>query len=199
MAKAILQRIRDWDQYYKENENEYMPWYSKFLDNDIKNELIQRNIKEGSFLDIGTGPGTQASALAELGFEVTGTDVAENAIMKLNSKNSKLRFIVDDILDSKLNEQFDYIIDRGCFHVFKPEQRPAFVQNVSKLLNTGGFYFMKCFCHKQKGDTGPQRISPEIVFENFEKDFIVHSIKESVFDGERSSMPKALFVVMEKK
>lgn len=199
MAKAKLNKIKDWNQYYIDNENEYMPWYSKHLDKDLKYELSDRNIRTGTFLDLGTGPGTQASALAEMGFKVTGTDISEKAIEKAKLVNTKVFFFQDDILNSKLEMKFDYILDRGCFHVMKPNHRPDFVRNISLLLKRGGLYFLKCFCHKQKGDSGPQRISPDIIHSTFKEAFIIHSVKESVFDGERSSMPKALFVVMEKK
>jgi len=199
MAKEISNRITDWNVYYEENENEDMPWYSKKLDNDIKNELEKRKIISGKILDIGTGPGTQATALSELGFDVTGTDISENAVEKVKNLNTNVRYIQDDILNTKLNEQFDYIIDRGCFHVMKPDLRYQFVFSIIKLLKQGGLYFLKCFSNKQEGSIGPQRISPDDINKTFGKYFIIHSIDDTVFDGERSSMPKALFVVMEKK
>lgn len=199
MSKEIAGKIKDWNKYYIDNENETMPWYSMHLDNDIKNELEIRKITGGTFLDLGTGPGTQASALFKMGFEVTGVDVSEKAIEKAKLLNEKVNYIQDDISDTKLSSTFDYIMDRGCFHVFKPEQREIFVRNVYSLLNPGGLYFLKCFSHKQEGDTGPQRISPDDIHDSFGKLFNILSIRDSVFDGERSSMPKALFVVMEKE
>ncbi len=199
MSKEIAGKIKDWNKYYIDNENETMPWYSMHLDNDIKNELEIRKITGGTFLDLGTGPGTQASALFKMGFEVTGVDVSEKAIEKAKLLNEKVNYIQDDISDTKLSSTFDYIMDRGCFHVFKPEQREIFVKNVYSLLNPGGLYFLKCFSHKQEGDTGPQRISPDDIHDSFGKLFNILSIRDSVFDGERSSMPKALFVVMEKE
>ena len=199
MSKEKASKIKDWEQYYIDNDNRTMPWYSKHLDNDIKNELEIRKITGGTFLDLGTGPGTQASALSEMGFTVTGTDVSKKAIKKAKSLDKKVKYIQDDILDTKLSSTFDYIMDRGCFHVFKPEQREIFVKNVYSLINSGGIYFLKCFSHKQEGSQGPQRISPDDIHDSFGKLFNILSIRDSVFDGERSSMPKALFVVMEKE
>ena len=199
MSKEIAGKIKNWDKYYIDNENKAMPWYSKSLDNDIKTELEKRKISGGTFLDLGTGPGTQAFALSEMGFEVTGVDISERAIEKAKLLNTKVNYIRDNILDAKLSSTFDYIMDRGCFHVFKPEQRELFVKNVFRLLNSGGLYFLKCFSHKQEGERGPQRISPDDVHNSFGKMFHIISIEDSVFDGEKSSMPKALFVVMEKE
>ena len=52
--------ITDWDDYYKENKVAQMPWYHTDLDHDLENEIKSRNIHTGKFLDLGTGPGTQA-------------------------------------------------------------------------------------------------------------------------------------------
>ena len=59
-----------WDDVYKNNPVNKLPWYTKDLDFDLKKEL--KKLKKGSFLDLGTGPGTQAIALSKLGFDVTG-------------------------------------------------------------------------------------------------------------------------------
>ena len=59
-----------------------LPWYNEELDNDLRQELQQRHIMAGRFVDLGTGPATQAIRLAEIGFEVTGTDISQNAISR---------------------------------------------------------------------------------------------------------------------
>lgn len=44
-----------------------MPWYNEKLDADLENEMKLRKITKGRFLDLGTGPGTQAIQLAKMG------------------------------------------------------------------------------------------------------------------------------------
>ena len=46
-----------WDNYYKETKVEKMPWYEKNLDHDLENEIKSKNLNNGNFLDLGTGPG----------------------------------------------------------------------------------------------------------------------------------------------
>ena len=59
--------------------------------------------------------------LAKRGYKVIGSDLSEAAINRArnvyaNEKN--VDFIVDNILNSKFKDsEFDYIFDRGCFHV----------------------------------------------------------------------------------
>ena len=73
-------------------------------------------IKKGSFLYLGTGPGTQVIKLFESGFDVTASDVSptsiHNASVRYNNKmNNKIKFIVDDIINSHLSSnEFDFLI-----------------------------------------------------------------------------------------
>jgi chemotaxis methyl-accepting protein methylase len=70
---------------------------------------------------------TQALHLARRGFTVTATDISEAAIRLAIEKAQKEGFEItweqDDILDTQLDRQFDFIFDRGLFHVLAPERR----------------------------------------------------------------------------
>ena len=136
----------EWRTLYdaKEEEIQKLPWYSTELDLDLRQELENRNIKSGKFLDLGTGPATQALQLSKLGFDVTATDISERAIARGKTLSKDIRFVVDDILDSKLEgSQFDYIFDRGCFHVLEPSDRPRYLTNVKSLLDANGILILK--------------------------------------------------------
>ena len=41
----------------------------KKLDHDVEDEINSRSLNSGTFLDLGTGPGTQAIQLSEYGFK----------------------------------------------------------------------------------------------------------------------------------
>lgn len=60
----------DWDLYYKQNNVESMPWYEKNLDLDMLEEV--QFLEKGEFLDLGTGPGTQAVEISKKGFKELG-------------------------------------------------------------------------------------------------------------------------------
>jgi len=186
-----------WDDVYRNNPVNKLPWYTKDLDFDLKKELKKYN--KGSFLDLGTGPGTQAIALSKLGFDVTGTDISASAINRLKKQKSTVVFLKDDILKTKLKKKFDYILDRGIFHVFEPNSRKTYIKTVKKLLNNKGILFLKCFSIKEKNEEGPHRFSKKQIKDYFNKDFKVKSIKDSVFTSTLDKDPKALFVVMEKR
>jgi SAM-dependent methyltransferase len=114
----------DWNLLYKNEKVMNMPWYNENLDFDLEEEITQRKLATGKFLDLGTGPGTQAIQLSKLGFVVTASDLSEHAIEKARNLSGDVNFIVDDILNSKLKEnEFDYVFDRGCFHVLSVHDR----------------------------------------------------------------------------
>ena len=195
MAKVNIHG--SWDDVYRNNPINKLPWYTKELDFDLKKEL--KKLKKGSFLDLGTGPGTQAIALSKLGFDVTGTDISTSAINRLKKQKTTVVFLTDDLLKTKLKKKFDYILDRGIFHVFEPKFRKTYIKNVKKLLNKKGILFLKCFSIKEKNEEGPYRFSKNQIKNYFNKDFNLKSIRDSVFHSTLDKDPKALFVVMEKK
>ena len=193
----------DWDTYYKENNVEEMPWYESNLDADLKNEINSRNLSRGKFLDLGTGPGTQALQLSNLGFDVTGSDLSENAIKKAKKLSTKVNFVTDDFLNSKLPEnEFDFIFDRGCFHIFDIEQRSNYVNQIKRILGNNGILFLKCMSIEEKDlpeDKGPHKLSKSELKQVFSNDFEVEFIQDSVFQGTLTPLPKALFAVLKKK
>src|SRR3972149_1382906 len=96
-----------WEQWYGSTEPHDMPWFYPGLDPDLEKALNKLGIIGGRFLDLGTGPATQAIALAKRGFDVTGTDISTPAITKArkraDAQNVHVTFILDDILKTKLN------------------------------------------------------------------------------------------------
>jgi ubiquinone/menaquinone biosynthesis C-methylase UbiE len=193
----------DWDSYYKENEVEKMPWYEENLDLDIKEEIELKELKEGKFLDLGTGPGTQAAQLSKIGFSVTGSDLSQSAVDRAKKLYQSPSYIVDDILYSKFpDNEFDFILDRGVFHVFDPEQQPVYLSNIKRILKENGILFLKCMSIEEKnlpGDKTPFKYSKDQIKEFFENDFEIESIKDTVYYGTINPLPKSLFVVMRNK
>lgn len=194
----------DWETLYMTQNVESMPWYSEQLDPDLELELNKRNIHNGTFLDLGTGPGTQAIKLSEKGFHVIGSDISPTSIKKANVRYNtatkhNIKFVIDDILCSELDDStFDYVFDRGCFHVIMPEKRAKYIEELRRILKKGGLLFLKCFSEKEPlRNSGPYRFSPKTLKEAFHsKEFKIISIEETVYQGTLNPLPKALFAVI---
>jgi cyclopropane fatty-acyl-phospholipid synthase-like methyltransferase len=203
MSEDEKHEFPHWEKLYQEQEIESMPWFNPELDEDLENALDEIGLQRGSALDLGTGPGTQAMELARRGFTVTATDISEAAIRLASEKAQKQRLEItwkqDDILDTRLDRQFDLIFDRGCFHVLAPERREDYVRTVSDLLKTGGYLFLKCFSRLQPGEEGPYRFTPEQIREIFGSRLSVLLIKETVYQGTLDPLPRALFSTMRRE
>ena len=183
----------DWDNLYNTQNVETMPWYNEYLDSDLEEELERRKISTGRILDLGTGPATQAIQLSKRGLEVIGSDISEAAINKARefyinnnniNKNIEINFIVDDILNSKIKDKmFDYVFDRGCFHVLPIDKRPIYINEIKRVLDDRGVLFLKCFSIRESRQEGPYKFSEDRMKQLFRNDFIIVSIKDTVYQG----------------
>ena len=189
-----------WNDFYKQNIIEEMPWFEKNLDKDVESEI--REITNGKFLDLGTGPGTQALELSKKGFHVTGSDIASNAIKSAQKLSNEVEFVTDDILESKFkDESFDYILDRGCFHTIEVSQRTKYVSQVTRILKKNGTLFLKCMSKEEINlpeDQGPYKFSINDIHHLFENYYQILKSKKSVYYGKIRPLPKSLFFVMRK-
>jgi cyclopropane fatty-acyl-phospholipid synthase-like methyltransferase len=195
-------QLPNWKQIYQDTPVESMPWFNPDLDPDIDSALTKLNLQTGKVLDIGTGPGTQAMALAQRGFQVTATDISEAAIeqaqAKAQAKGLNISWQEDDILNTQISGEFDLILDRGCFHVFHADQRQDYLRVVNNLTKPKGYLFLKCFSHLETREEGPYRFIPEEINEMFSPQFNIISIEQTVYYGRLDPRPKALFCIMEK-
>jgi methyl halide transferase len=103
-------------------------------------------VAPGRALEIGTGTGANAIWLAERGFDVLGVDIAplaiEKARAKMEGRGLDCCFRTLDILaESPPDGPFQFIFDRGCFHVFdEPNERQRFATQVAGALTPGGLW-----------------------------------------------------------
>jgi ubiquinone/menaquinone biosynthesis C-methylase UbiE len=196
----------DWNNLYNTQNVKTMPWYNENLDSDLEEELERGKISKGRILDLGTGPATQAIQLAKRGLEVTGSDVSEAAIRRARehyvheNKDKEINFTVDNILNSKLKDKmFNYVFDRGCFHVLPIDKRPVYIKEVKRILDDNGRLFLKCFSIKELRQEGPYKFSETEIRQLFGNEFVIISVKDTVYQGTLDPLPRALFVVMNKQ
>ncbi|XP_009360015.2 EEF1A lysine methyltransferase 2-like [Pyrus x bretschneideri] len=102
-----------------------------------------------SVLDIGTGNGLLLQELSKQGFsDLTGTDYSEGAIDLARSLADRdglpnIKFLVDDILETKLERQFQLVVDKGTLdaiglHPDGSTKRVIYWDSVSRLVASGG-------------------------------------------------------------
>lgn len=193
-------RFPDWKTVYETEAVESMAWYCRELDLDLRKALGERGLCQGRFIDIGSGPGTQAMELSRLGFQVTGTDLSPGAVRIAQKLSSQIRFIQDDIVNSKLQDQWDFAFDRGCFHCIDPKDRSIYVKTLSRILGQKGLLFLKTFSWRQEDwGYGPWRFTSQDIEDLFSNHFQLVDCWETEYQGTLPQNPKALFSILEKK
>ena len=199
----MARQLPNWHELYRQLPVAQMPWYYPDLDPDLDRALAKHALTEGSVLDLGTGPGTQAFVLAQRSFRVTATDISEDAIaiaqQEAAQRGLDICFAVDDVLASRLNGPFDIAFDRGCFHVLAPSDRPRYVETIAKLLEPHGCFFLKCLSELQPGDVGPYRCSPEEIEATFQSCFKLLWSERTIYQGTLAEPPQALFCSFQRR
>ena len=128
------------------------------------------------------------------------SEAAINRARKIYANEINVNFIVDDILNTNFKDnEFDYIFDRGCFHVLLPSDRKKYINKIQKILKKNGILFLKCFSYKEPRQEGPYKFSQNEIRAFFGESFKIRSIEETVYQGTLDPLPKALFVVMTNK
>ncbi|KAF3789552.1 Protein-lysine N-methyltransferase [Nymphaea thermarum] len=112
-------------------------------------EEVAKLLARWSVLDIGTGNGLFLQELAKQGFsDLTGTDYSESAVDLARNLADRdgfphIHFQVDDVLETKLEKQFQLVTDKGTFdavglHPDGPARRNMYWESISKLVAPGG-------------------------------------------------------------
>jgi SAM-dependent methyltransferase len=175
---------RDWNSSYAAGE---LPWDTGVPDENLIE--MAKHISAGRALDIGCGTGTNAIWLAQNGFDVLGVDVAPLAIDKARAKagaTPRVRFEVRDFLVAPPAGGFDFVFDRGCFHVFDEQaERARFAAGVAALLAPGGRWLS--LIGSTEGaprDTGPPRRSARDVTAALEPALEIVELRGANFEGD---------------
>ena len=181
-----------------------MPWDTDEPDPNLVEFVKHRGLAPGRALDIGCGTGTHAVWLASLGFDVLGVDVSGRAIelaqarAKAKSVADRCRFAVHDILASApAGAPFDFVFDRGCFHVFDDhDERARFAARVAECIAPQGQWLsLMGSTEGPPRDQGPPRRSARDIANAIEPSLEIVELRAIAFDLDQPTPPRAWFCV----
>jgi len=142
--------IKDW-------KNEKGPYLKKTpdIEGEIILEFLKKNLeKKSKILDIGCGGGRNTILFQKNGFNSTGIDISENAIKlakQLNKENNtNCIFEKQNILETKYKNEFDTIIDIGCFHHLRKNQWNNYRNKIQESLKQNGFFILYTFSNESE-------------------------------------------------
>ena len=145
----------------------------------------------GRALDLGCGTGTNVLTLAQHGWQATGVDFIPKAIQQAKRKarqaGLQAQFYLDDVARLQgIRGPFDLVLDMGCFHSLAPASRAAYLQNLERLLASGGTFLLYAFLREgsEPGDRGLTEAEIAAIANRFE-------LVKRVDSTERGRIPSA--------
>ncbi len=182
------------------------PWDIGRPDHNLIEVVTATPISTCRTLEIGCGTGDNSIWLARNGFQVIGIDSSPIAIDKANTKVSQTKLdcqfrCADFFLDTLEGGPFQFVFDKGCFHLFGSEMdRRHFAQTVAAHLQENGWWLSLIgnADEDRQGPGPPQRTASEIV-RAVEPDFRILALTVSHFESDRPVPPRAWRCLMQRR
>jgi len=147
-----LKKLGYWNELYsKEN---YFGTGQTILANSAKELIDKHSIQK--ILELGCGQGRDSVFFAKYGYDVTATDISENAINfvekiknEFNLKNLNLFVHDTEKPFDFLNKKFDLIYSNLALQFFDLSQLNEIFSNINRIMNKNSFFL---FSTKKPGD-----------------------------------------------
>jgi ubiquinone/menaquinone biosynthesis C-methylase UbiE len=113
--------------------------YTHFLTQELIRELTQRIGAPGPVLDLGCGTGVLTTALAELGYDVTGVDISQAMLDKIKplSEAGRITLRQGDVYALPFDDRsFEGIATRWVIPHFR--DWPSILKEAARVLRPGG-------------------------------------------------------------
>jgi SAM-dependent methyltransferase len=159
---GVTDRAREaWEETYQKTPYRQLPWFSPRAYYWVVRAVRERWLRPGTrVLDVGCGAGTNSIFLARARFRVCGVDLAPMAVAAAKKRAARAGLVIDfrvgDVLRLPFpSGSFGGAIDVGCFHTFDPSLRPAFAQELGRVLRPEARYVLSWIAREHAGALGP--------------------------------------------
>jgi SAM-dependent methyltransferase len=159
----------------------FVPWDGHPLATSLQ-QLIEGDgaLPPGTALDLGCGTGDNSIYLAEHGWQVTGVDFVAKAVDKARAKAAAkkvdanfARADVTRLSSEGVGSNFGLIVDNGCLHGMSPDDRDAYVREVTAVAAPDARLLLVEFI--TGGSYGVPGIDPDEVKRRFAPDWTLLS------------------------
>jgi SAM-dependent methyltransferase len=195
----LSDRYSWWAAIYEGVKPEDLPWFSPTPDPDLQPTLERFAPRPGFALDLGSGPGIHAIALAERGWKVTAVDISPGAIRMASrfaqEAGVKVDFRRANVLDFKPSPgSFDLVHDRGFLHTLDASEWPDWTDLVARALKPEGVLVAKEFIYNPRRHFGPRGFTKPELESVLDERFRIEDLEESRFRGTRLAAAAFLLI-----
>jgi ubiquinone/menaquinone biosynthesis C-methylase UbiE len=171
-----------WETIYATKKLSEVSWYQPVPETSLQ-FLADSNLpKDAKIIDVGGGDSFFVDHLLEAGYtDITVVDISVNALERvkdrLGEKAKLVKWIVGDITQIELTDQYDFWHDRAVFHFLTHHSEiETYQSKLDRTIQKGGFLVLGTF-----SENGPTKCSgieikqysekglTEVVSESFER------------------------------
>ncbi len=190
----------DWQKHYDEND---LAWDLGEVANPFVRLWEDKVLQPGTLIVPGCGQGHEVIYFAARGFQVTGVDYSPGAEKllrdSLRTKKLNAQVLHQDFfeLDETHNQAYDNLLEQTFFCAIHREQRPAYVETVSRILKPGGLLFGLFYETGEEGGP-PFNTTEDDIQGHFAAAFDIERLEKCSFSSEKRK-DKEWLAVMRKK
>lgn len=107
-------------------------------------ELLELLPEHAKVLDVGTGTGTLAQALSEIGLDTYAIDINQNEIKALQAQESSVHYSVQDITQPTTftDDYFDLVLFRYTLTNVHKDQWSGLKKEITRIVKPGGYVWL---------------------------------------------------------
>ncbi len=152
-----------WDSDYRKVEPAY--WDIGRPADELQKFVSGGTVSRCRVVDMCCGSGTDAIYLASKGFDVTAIDVAPTALGQALAKAAaakvSVHWLVASILAPPEVKPFDFVYDRGCYHVVRDQNLPAYIETLRRFSRPGTKFLLLATRHDELVEGGQSGVTEE--------------------------------------
>lgn len=145
--------------------------------------VTEGKVRPGRAVDLCCGSGSDAIYLAAKGFDVTGIDIAPTALGQAQRKGAaagvSVQWLLADVLRPPELKPFDFIYDRGCYHVVRDQNLPAYLESLRALSHPGTkFLLLASRVNEHEANATASGVTEEEIRYDFLESFDLEWLRE---------------------
>ena len=174
-----------WDERYDRGDT---PWETERPSSELQRVVAEVPLLPCRAVELGCGTGASAVWLAQQGFDVTACDLSrvaiERARRRADEAGAAVRFLVADVLapPAELDGPYDFVFDRGCYHVVRREDPAAYLATLGRLTRPGSLGLVLAGNSREPHQPGPPTVSEQQIRAELGPAFEVVELREFCFD-----------------
>lgn len=176
-----------WDSDYRGQTP--APWDIGHPANELQKVVTAGTVRKCRAVDMCCGSGTDAIYLASKGFDVTAIDVAPTALSQAQRKAREagvsVHWILADILAPPHLQPFDFVYDRGCYHVVRDQNLTAYIETVRKFSHPATQFLLLAARRDEQATDEPSGVTEEELRFDFLRLFDIESLRAIALESNR--------------